>query len=227
MVSQKFAFLYALIFAIFVFVIGFFIGFTVENMRNNVAYQSYVSSEISMNDVRLQNQILTYSDIKDCKLTQENNIYFGNRLYEESKMLDKYDKSNEISKFIKTEHKKFDLLRAIFWLNSITIKEKCNSDYVNVVYIYDYVNPTISQKAEQQVISNLLLEIKNDYGDKVILIPFAGDNDLVSIETLKSKYNITKLPSVLINENIKIEEAILISELKEIINKELGVERLS
>jgi hypothetical protein len=227
MASQKLAFLYGLIFAIIVFFIGFLIGFSIENIRNNYAYQSYVQSEIGLNDARLQNQILSYFDVKECQIIQENNILFGDKLYEESKTLEKYDQSNELSGFIKTEHKKFDLLRAIFWLNSMNIKEKCNSSYINVIYVYDFVNPSIPQLAEQQVMSNILSELKSQYGNNIILIPFAGDNDLTSIETLKVYYNITKLPTILINEKTKIEGVIPIEEIRKIIDKELEIERLA
>jgi hypothetical protein len=226
MASQKLAFLYGLIFAVIIFVIGLFIGFTIENTRNNYAYQTYVKSETNLNDIKLQNEILTSFDIKNCKGAEKNNIDFGNKIYEEAKVLENYEKSNEISDTIKFEHKKFDLLRAVFWINSINIKQKCNSTYVDVVYIYDYNQPSLSQKAEQDVISNTLLELRQQYGNDIILISFSGDNDLTSIETLKSYYNITSLPSVLINEKIKVEDVLTIEQMQDIINKELGIERL-
>jgi hypothetical protein len=226
MANQKLAFLYGLIFAVIIFVIGLFIGFTIENTRNNYAYQTYVKSETNLNDIKLQNEILTSFDIKNCKGAEKNNIDFGNKIYEEARVLENYEKSNEISDTIKFEHKKFDLLRAVFWINSINIKQKCNSTYVDVVYIYDYNQPSLSQKAEQDVISNTLLELRQQYGNDIILIPLSGDNDLTSIETLKSYYNITSLPSVLINEKIKVEHALTIEQMRDIINKELGIERL-
>ena len=63
----------------------------------------------------------------------------------------------------------------------------------------------------------LLVEIKEEYGSKVMLIPIAADNDLPSIELLIHKYGITNLPVILIDENTKITEV----EKKEDITKYL------
>jgi hypothetical protein len=66
MVKPKHAFVFALIFSIAVFSIGIFIGFSMENIRNNFAYQAYIESETNLLDARLQNYLLSNFPIKDC-----------------------------------------------------------------------------------------------------------------------------------------------------------------
>jgi hypothetical protein len=75
-----------------------------------------------------------------------------------------------------------------------------------VVYFYKYNNPSIEQKSKQRFFSNLLFEIKQKKGDKVMLIPIAADNDLPSVNLLTNKYGIKELPVILIDEGIKITD---------------------
>jgi len=222
MVKPKHAFVFALIFSIAVFSIGIFIGFSIENVRNNFSYQTYVKSETDLLDARLQNYLLSNFPIKNCDLSIQKNIEFGNKIYEEAKILEEYESANKISQTILLEHKKFDLLRALFWLNSIKIKEKCDSSIVNVVYFYKLNDISLDEKAKQNVFSNMLYKIKQEYGDDIMLIPISGDNNLTSVEMLIQNYNITELPTVLVNERIKISETIEFEEFKDIINKELS-----
>jgi len=213
---------FALIFSIAVFSIGIFIGFSIENVRNNFAYQTYVKSETNLLDARLQNYLLSNFPIENCDLSIQKNIEFGDRIYKEAEMLEEYEEANKISQAILLEHKKFDLLRALFWLNSIKIKEKCNSSIVNVVYFYELNDISLDKRAKQNVFSNLLYKIKQEYGSNIMLIPIAGDNNLTSVEMLIQNYDITELPTVLVNEKIKISEPVGFEEFKEIINKELS-----
>jgi len=222
MVNSKYAFVFALIFSIAVFSIGIFIGFSIENVRNNFAYQTYIKSETNLLDARLQNYLLSNFPIENCDLSIQKNIEFGNRIYEEAKMLQKYEDANKISQTILSEHKKFDLLRALFWLNSLKIQEKCDSSIVNVVYFYKLNDVSLDEKAKQNVFSNLLYEVKQEYGDDIMLIPISGDNNLTSVEMLIQTYDITKLPTVLVNEKIKVSEIIGLEEFKDIIEKELS-----
>jgi len=222
MVRPKHAFWFALIFSVAVFSIGIFIGFSIENVRNNFAYQTYIESETNLLDARIQNYLLSNFPIKNCDLSVQKNIEFGDRIYKEAQMLKEYEDANKISQTILSEHKKFDLLRTLFWLNSIKIEEKCDSSIVNVVYFYKLNDITLDERAKQNVFSNMLYEIKKEYGNDIMLIPISGDNNLTSVEILMENYDITELPTVLINEKVKISETIDIEELKDIIRKELA-----
>jgi hypothetical protein len=114
------------------------------------------------------------------------------------------------------EHSKYDLLRTTLLLNSVRLKEKCNATYDNVVYFYKYNNLDLVIKEKQNVFSNLLMELKQAKGDKIMLIPIAADNDLTSINILLDKYNISQkeIPVIIINEKTKITDLQRIEELE-------------
>ena len=205
--SQKHVFWTALILTIFVFAGGILLGFLLENYRTGKVDTILAQAELELLDVRIQSDIYSFIDV-DCDKAIEENVNFANRIYDEAKILDKYEKSNELSDTIKSQHREYDMLRTLFWVNSIKLKQKCNASYHNVVYIYDYVNPRLDIKAKQSVFANILGEVKAKEGNNIMLIPIAGDNDISSLNLLLNKYNVSEqeLPVILIDEKIKVSE---------------------
>lgn len=217
--GNKNVFWEALLVAVFIFSAGILIGFLFENWRTSQIKDLYQQSEMDLLDVKIQTEIYSFEGF-DCDSAIEENINFADRIFQEAQLLDKFETSNKISDAIVYEHKRFDLLRVLFWINSIKIKDRCNASYHNVVYIYDYNNPRLDTRAKQETISRLLIDLKSEYGNRIMLIPFAGDNDISSISILMRMYGITEeeLPVVLIDEKIKLNDIQELSEIKKYLN---------
>ena len=212
--SQKHVFWQALVITIIVFSIGILFGVILENYRTNKVNNLVAESELSLMDIRLQNQI--YSSIKfNCENAISENLKFADRTYEEAKLLERYEQATVITDDLKTSHKKYDLLRATLLLNSIIIREKCNSSYSEVVYFYKYNNPDMDLKAKESVFSKLLSELKQNKGDSILLIPIAADNNLSSVNLLLDKYDVSEkdLPIIIINGKTRITEIESIDDL--------------
>ncbi len=201
--SQKHVFWQALLAALVVFFAGIFLGYVLESSRVGEIKGLYLESELSLLDVKIQSELYGLGEI-DCEEAVKENIKFGDRVFEEAKILERFEDSSKITEGIKLQHKKYDLLRTLFWLNSLKIKERCNGEYHTIVYFYDYNEPSIEKKAEQEVFSRVLGELKKEFGDEVMLIPIAGDNDITAVEIILKMYDIDVLPTVLIDENVKI-----------------------
>ncbi len=201
--NQKYFFLYALIITLVVFNLGIFMGYMLESSRINKVNKMYIGAEIELLDQRIHQEALNIFDF-ECDALIKENIKFGDKIFEEALIIDRYEKANRINQEILVQHRKYDLLRTLFWFNSIEIKNKCDSDYHNLVYIYQYNEPSINQKAKQRVFSNLLSEIKGKRGNSIMLIPIAGDNNITSIDLILDKYNITEFPVILIDEKVVI-----------------------
>lgn len=217
MKNQKYIFLYALILTIIVFNIGIFMGYKLESSRIDKINDMYLEAEMELLDQRIQKDALDIINL-DCDSLVQENIKFADRIFEEALLIKKYEDANKMNNEIKFQHKRFDLLRTLFWINSIRIKEKCNSNYHNIVYIYDYNNPSLEQDARQKFFSKVLTELKEKFENKVMLIPIAGDNDIPSINLLIKKYEITELPIILIDENIKITELKNMEDIEKYLN---------
>ena len=202
--AQRSIFWEALILSIFIFASGIFLGYLLEKNRTNDIITLYQQSELDLLDMKVQDNILSTIDLRCSKFFNET-ISFADRVYEEAKLLEKYEGANEITEGIEIQHKKYDLLRTILWTDTIRLKERCVTNFSTVVYFYEYNSQDQDLRAEQSVFAKKLEEIKQEQGDKLILIPIAGNLDVNSIEYLKFSYNITRLPSVLIDEETKIE----------------------
>ena len=214
--NQKYIFLYALIITFVVFNLGIFMGYMLESSRLDKINTLYSNAELELFDQMAQKESLNVLDI-GCNTLVEENIKFGDKIFQEALQIQKYEDANRISGDIIFQHKRFDLLRTLFWMNSIKIKQNCNSDYHNVVYFYKYNNPSIEQESKQKFFSNLLEQVKQKGGDKVMLIPIAGDNDIPSINIIIDKFDITEFPTILVDEKIKLTDIKNASELENIL----------
>lgn len=205
MESQKSSFLYAFIITIIIFSIGLLLGVLLENWRSNQISDLYQQSEMNLLDIKLQSEIYSLEKF-DCKNAIEENIVFADKIFEEAKIIERYESANKLTDSIKLQHKKYDLLRTDLFLNSIKIKQKCNNRYNEVVYFYQYSDLSIEKKAKQEIFSRVLEELKNEKGHDILLIPIAGNNDITAVKLLLKEYNITEFPTVLINRDIKITD---------------------
>lgn len=180
-------------------------GVILENWRSSQISNLYQQSELDLFDIKLQSEIYTLEEF-ECKDAVEKNIIFADKIFEEAKLIEKYESANKLTKNIKIQHKKYDLLRTNLLLNSIKIKEKCKNNYNEIVYFYKYNDLSINTKAKQEVFSKLLEDLKNEKGYDLLLIPIAGDNDITAVSLLLEKYGIKELPTILINRKTKITD---------------------
>ncbi len=212
--NNKHVFWQALLVTILIFAIGIIIGVIIENWRTNRISSLSDRAGVDLLDVNLQSSIYSLEDF-NCNSAVKENINFADRIYEEAKLLSRYESASRLTDSLILQRKKYDILRAIVLVNSIRIKEKCNSTYYDVVYFYQYNNPSISTRAEQNVFSKILEELKNKHGDKILLLPISGDNDISSINLLMKKYNLSKenLPVIVINGKVKLNQLETVKDL--------------
>ncbi len=204
----------AFIVALFIFGAGFFFGLILESSHNERIIRAYIDSETNLLDAQILGSLLVNSS--DCDLAISKSIEFGDRLYADSVSLDKYSESNELSDFVNSEHKKYDLLRTLFWINTVKITENCGRNVHTLVYLYDYKDHSISSISDQKIFSLYLSSFKERYGNKVILIPIAKDMDIISLDLLLEKYN-PEGTMVIMNEEHVIRDASSLSLLEELI----------
>jgi len=212
--SQKHVFWQALLATILIFGLGLLIGFALEDARTSKISNMYTKSEIDLIDMRAQSDVYGIGTL-DCGKVVEENIKFADRIYEEAKLLDKYQEASKLSDEIILEHKKYDLLRTLVWTNSIKIKQTCNASYHNIVYLYNYRNLGVEERAKQQVFSKMLQDLKDRQANNIMLIPIAADSDLASLNILLGTFNITSFPTILIDEKTKIENVENVTDIEQ------------
>ncbi len=206
----------ALILTIIVFVAGIFLGISYEGSRLDKIDDYYVLSEIFLMDSLALSKLTNVIDtgLVSCDVLVDANIEFADKIYEEAYILEKYEESGKLSEALKILHRKYDLLRTLLWINLINIPDECKENVSMVVYLYEYETEDLIKKATNRVWSKILFDLKQEMGDKIILIPVAVDSDLASLDILVSRYDISEYPVVIIGEHI-ISEINFVDDVKE------------
>ena len=201
-----------------IFIIGFSIGFYVEDFRTSEIIEGYKLNEIQALDLKLQNYYYQIMDKKACSSAIEQNFIFADQIYDDGLKLERFEEANQLSDEILIEKRKYVLLKTELWLNTILLREKCGEDFHTVVYIYSHKPENAFLVAQQKMISNVLKDLKEKYGNRIVLLPIAGDLNLNIINLQTNLYNISSLPSIIIDEEHVLEGFHNLEELEFYLN---------
>jgi len=199
-----------------VFLLGVFVGYWLDSNRVEEIREEYQKTYVNVNDATLQT--LYYRTFQNytnfCEPAIEENLKFADKVYEGGLRMDKYEKINKLAPSLILDKKKYVLLKLQFWLNCIELKRSCNASYKNLVYFYSHYNTTAEENAQGAV----LMDLKEQCGKDLMLIPLPIDLDITTIEIVKNQYGIKRTPTILIDEKIKLEGAQTLGELKEYVD---------
>ncbi|MDH3353201.1 MAG: hypothetical protein OEL87_02030 [Nanoarchaeota archaeon] len=188
----------ALVVTVAIFLAGLFFGVLMEQGNSAKISNLYLQSEISLADAMATSR-LTEDFNFNCNEIKQSNIDFANRIYEEAKLLEKYEESGELTSGMSLLHKKYSLLRTLLWTSNQKSLNRCNN-YNLVVYLYESQNEDTAVKAKQNVWSKILLDMKMENND-ILLLPIAADQNLTSLDLLIDEHGITNFPALIINND--------------------------
>jgi len=197
----------AAVLTIVVFSLGVLLGYTLESGRISEIENEYKQLELERLDITLQTlyyNTMPHLTEEFCSVAIDENLVFADRIYQEGLKLEKYEEANKLTDELIQSKKRYILFKTQFWINSMNLKDRCDADYVNLIYFYKQ-EPSMTLKAEQNVMGAVLGEIKEEYGSELMLIPLITDFDISAINIAIKQYNITEFPAILINEEIKME----------------------
>lgn len=210
-------FLQALALTIVVMLIGLYLGMAMEQGRTVEVNNYFVESEVLLLDMMAYENMVNSFNVSCDSLVEANNDLLD-RVYEQAVLLEDYENSGRVTETIKTLHKKYDSLRSYLWINSIKLKEKCGEQFDTIVYFYNYEEDELTKKAEQNVWSKVLYEIKEEKESSVVLIPIAVDTELKSLKVLLEEYGVDSYPSILVNEEHVFDELVKKEEVLAVLN---------
>lgn len=215
--DPKSAFWKSLVLTMILFLIGISLGMLFESMRANYVKDKYEELEFQLLDSQLRTNFYQGLDNDFCDYAIQENLDFSDRIYQEGKKLEIYEKFNKLGNSLEKEKKKYALLKTEFWMNSRTLKEQCNASYVNIIYFYRDEPLTDEEKQEQNVQSRILTDLKEKYGADIMLIPIPIDFNISVINVYTKSLDIKDVPTVLINENVKLEGPHSLEEIEKLI----------
>lgn len=185
---------------VIVFILGILVGVWLDNNRLEEIKDRLTSMDIEWNDARLQSMFYQKfsNGTNSCVDAIQSNLEFNDRIYKEGLEIERREVVSKFTPEIIYEKRRYALLQLQFWTNSIELKETCNANYSSIVYFYSFFDENI--KNDQKIQSVILADLKDRCGNKLILVPLPFDMDISTIEFIKSIYNISSVPSLLINE---------------------------
>lgn len=213
---QRSTFIYAALLTTVVFSIGILVGIWLDNLRLEEIEKRLTEIDVDWNDARIQSLYYqSFMNSTECDSAISANLEFADRIYQEGLKIERYEKVNKFTPSLILEKKRYALLQLQFWINSINLKNSCNANYSTLVYFYSHFDKTleVKQKLQSAVLSN----IKEKCGPNLMLIPLPLDLDIMTINLIKSQYNIKTAPSILINEKILLEGLKSQDEIEEFI----------
>lgn len=197
--NPKNVFWEAFLLTVIVFIFGLFLGYTLERSRTETLSDYYVQSEISLLDSMSLYTIVSEHNL-DCGQLKQTTLNFADRIYEEAKVLGRYDGANKLDDSIRLVYRRYDLLRTLLWTTAISTQEQCGSEHFSiVVYVYERETDDLARRAEQQVWSRILGDLKEAKGSELALIPISADDNIASLQSLLSLYGVTEFPVVIVN----------------------------
>lgn len=203
MVIQSDVFWKAGLVTLIIFLLGVYVGYWLDSGRVEQIRKEYQEMDIRWSDARLQTMYYTVfkNSSNFCEPAIEENLKFADKVYEEGLRIEQYEKINKLTPSLITEKTRYVLLKLQFWLNCIELKRTCNANYTNLVYFYSHYKGTTQERVQ----GALLLDLKKECGRNLMLIPLPVDLNITTIDIIKKQYNIERTPTILINENIKLE----------------------
>lgn len=203
----------ALLITIIIFILGLLFGIAYENNKVNQINDYYLNSEVFLMDSFALNNLVDIG-ITNCSIMIDKELAFADKIYFEAKIINNLESAGKITDSLQLIHTKYDALRTFLWITIIKTYNQCGENFLVVVYLYNYDTDNLVEKAEQNTWSRLLSDLKEAHGQEIILIPIAVDSGLVSLDTLVDNFNITKYPSVIINQKHVITKLETVSDLE-------------
>lgn len=213
MVNSKNAFWQALLVSIFIFVAGLVLGFYVEVSNTNKSDFLIRNAEVDLLDQQMKIEFLSSNSNLNCEIAKDNLFEFADQLYADAVEFEQADVQLTL-KEREVLHKRYDLLRLSLWSESLSLRAKCGDNFHTLLYTFDYASEDIDVRAQQQVFSLILMDLKYKYPDQILLLPVASNLNIGSVDVVKENYNITKSPSILVDENIVLDELVSFDELE-------------
>ena len=193
-------YLLAFLLSSLIFIIGLLVGFTLTQERTDYLEGIAYKQKLDYESLQLQ---LLYLDLnptnQSCSILNNILISSLDDVGSAQIKIDNYIKESRSKKESYTDLKRdYALAQIRYWLLSSRIKENCKSQQVAVLYFYS--NEECFECGAQ---GTILLHLKDRLKDNLLVFSLDVDfKDEAMIQLLKQTYNISKVPSVVVDEEV-------------------------
>ena len=209
MVTNKRLLINSLIITSIIFLIGMFVGYQFDNLRTNDVVENLRQSELDAQSYLTEQDFFENFGAYQCELAQPRLIDLSSRLGELGSNLVNYEKRSVF------RQKDYNYLLRKYFLEEIKtytlfskLKQTCNRNNTLILYFF---NPEdISSEQQGKVID---VFVKKHRGISVFSVNFKYQGDILT-NNIKTYYNITMTPTVIINNAKRIDHFIDLEHLE-------------
>ncbi|MEM5801842.1 MAG: hypothetical protein QXQ18_00435 [Candidatus Aenigmatarchaeota archaeon] len=203
---------------LFIFVSGIMFGIFIDNFRLSEIRERISRVEVSSLDAMLMSLYFQKFGKGACDIALDTNLRFNQRIYSEGSRIEEAIKVNMFTPELEQEWRRYILLQVQFWFNSVELKKNCNFNYSNVVHLFKLKIEDPQEKALNKLQSQIMLNLKQKCGNKIMLIPITTDSNLSIVDAVVKQHNITKLPAIIIDEEKVFQGLTSLERLNEVTN---------
>ena len=178
-------------------------------MREMEIEENIREMQLSMEDSQLEFVYMTNYMKGGCNVLEKAAMDLSEELQENNRKLSRYEKQNEQEfERLKAEH---TMIFARLWMMNLELKQECNSSRSTLLYFFD----VYSDESAQQ--GYVLDSVYNQYEEDIFIFPMDAEFDMGIINLLKNEFNITRTPTIIIDETEKLEGLTPKNEIEEIL----------
>lgn len=184
-----------------IFVLGVLLGLVIENERTRYIEDKYTEQELDFRSSQLQYEYLNLLEKKEnCPAIYETLNANVDDLEKTRIRLETYSDDATLSKNdFEILEREYFLAEVRYWLLATKAKEICAHDVVTILSFYS--DKEECPQCDEQ--SFVLSYMKKILGERLLIFSFnVKTSDEPIIEILKTSYNVTAYPSIVINDNL-------------------------
>ena len=213
---KKHIFVTSFIIALGIFLIGFYFARVWDDLRINQVDDSLIENNLDTMSITIEQEFLTSFNASSCSISESRLSSISKNLFDLGNQLVEYEKKG----LLRT--KEYDRLRREYFLleiraysNFINFAKKCNSDLNVILYFYS-INQDLSERQ-----GYALDAVVNRDDVKIRVLSIDKDFNDTTLDMVKSFYNVTEAPTIIINDKYKKSGFISISEILDLVKRKL------
>ena len=199
--SKKFLLAVSFVIAIVLFFSGLGLGIVFDNLRTSEIDKLLTKSQLDIDSFLLQQQLLEDFDSTTCDIAKEQFVSLQRQRSEIGQKLEDYEDksvSDDELNVLKRKH----IILSVSSLSTLeTIERNCGDTNIEGI-IFFYAKDDASSKKQGFILD----DVRNKLPDSVTVFAFdLNFNEEPLIGFLKTKYNATIAPTVIVNGDTKLE----------------------
>ncbi len=199
---SKNIFVTAAVLTALVFSSGIVLGWYLDHNRVSILQSEIGDLQASFTNLDLENSVYqSLNQTSLCNIYIDKATKFSGEADRLGNMINDFRIVNQFERDdIDALKKKYTTINLQFWLQMVNLKKNCDYNTTTILYFYKISD------CDECVAQGIVLDsMKKNYQSNLMVFAIDRDTDLGVVNLLKTVYNVTSVPSIVIDENLKLD----------------------